>query len=134
MGPFENPFDQLQVHTISVDGTNERNLSPPLDPKSSELHPDWSPDGTKLLFRFFDYSSDPAESRAFLMEPDGGNRLDLAPGLYVELAAWSRDGSRLAVELGEPFSQLHLHTVNADGTGLTMLGAAGDTTSIAWRP
>jgi Tol biopolymer transport system component len=134
VGPFENPLDQFQIHTIAIDGNNERNLSPPVAPMSGELGPDWSPDGTKLLFHFFDYSSNPADSRAYIVDPDGGNRLDLAPGLYVGPTAWSRDGSRVALVVGEPFSEMHLYTVSSDGTGLSLLGAAGDITSIAWRP
>jgi hypothetical protein len=41
------------------------------------------PDGSKLLFSFADYSGDQSESRAYVMDPDGGNRLELAPGLNV---------------------------------------------------
>jgi hypothetical protein len=36
--------------------------------------------------------------------------------------------------VGDALSELHLYTVNGDGTELAMLGAVGDITSIAWRP
>jgi Protein kinase domain/WD40-like Beta Propeller Repeat len=135
VGPFENPLDQFHIHTIAIDGSDEQDLSPPLALRSVELFPTWSPDGSKLLFRFVDYSGESAVERAYGMDPDGQSRLELAPSLEVQSAAWSRDGSRVALVVETPvFELLHLYTVNSDGTDLTRLGAAGNITSIAWRP
>jgi len=142
VGPLENPFDQLHIHTISIDGSGERDLSPPLAPETSEFFLDWSPDGTKLLFTFFQADHLVGDSivvnrdRAMIMDRDGGNRLDLAPGLDVGSAAWSRDGTRVALVVGQtaPYGGLHLYVVNSDGTGLLNLETTGVITSIAWRP
>jgi Tol biopolymer transport system component len=129
-------YPEYHIHTIAVDGNDDRDLTPRLAPRSSEFLPAWSPDGTQLLFRFAEYLSgeNTTARRAWVMDADGRNRVDLAPGLVVELFAWSRDGSKIALVVGSTVSVQQLYVVNRDGTELTPLDAAGAISSIAWRP
>ncbi len=132
-------FPEQHIHTISVDGSDERDLTPPLALRSSEYLPDWSPDGAQLLFKVYLIDgNNTTATRAWVMDAEGGNRRELAPGLDNQLAAWSRDGSRVALLVGAlPGPQpraAQLYVVNRDGTGLAMLSDEGVFSSIAWRP
>lgn len=80
--------------------------------------PRLSPDGTKITFR---RELNPAN--VFLMNVDGSSAVGLAPGT---LAAWSPDGSKLALVADS------LGVMNADGTGIHRFGVSAS--SVAWSP
>jgi dipeptidyl aminopeptidase/acylaminoacyl peptidase len=82
-----------------------------------ELHPRWSPDGTRIAFT---RGADIA-----ILSNDGQGATDLTPGSEP---AWSPDGKRL-VFVGEN----GLFSINADGTDRRRL-TTGAHHSPAWRP
>ncbi len=72
--PDEFPADRQQLYTISVDGTNERQI--PSGDREYDLDPAWSPNGTSIAF-YHDYPSfDPG---LYVVNPDGSGRRQLDP-------------------------------------------------------
>jgi TolB protein len=80
---FDNHDD---VWSINADGTDLTRLTSSPEP---EFDPAWSPDGTRIAFRF-ERNGDP---EIWLMNADGSGRHRLTRGLSP---AWSPDGSRIA--------------------------------------
>jgi dipeptidyl aminopeptidase/acylaminoacyl peptidase len=57
----------------AADGLNRKQLSnPPQQPDYDDSDPNWSPDGTKIVF-------DREEDSIWIMDPDGTNEYDLTP-------------------------------------------------------
>lgn len=88
-----------------------------------EFSPALSPNGQRLAFIKM---TEEGNTQLYVADIDGRNEtavsLALAPGLRYGYStpAWSPDGSRLLFSAGEPGS-LHLHVVNANGSGLRQL-------------
>ena len=59
----------------------------------------------------------------FTINPDGTHEVPLLPGLPGECPRWSPDGSKISVPAVTD-GQVTVATVNADGTGSTLLGPA----------
>ena len=73
------------------------------------------------MFGRFDPEID--DFAAFTINPDGTHEFALLPGLPGECPGWSPDGSKISVPAVTD-GQLTVATVNADGTGFTLLGPA----------
>lgn len=100
------------VYTMRADGTNIQNLttsSSDVASRSSQNAPQWSPDGTRLLYS--------GEDGLHVMDADGSDPIKVADAYS---GVWSPDGSRIAF----PGMDNNLYTVAADGTGLTQLTQA----------
>jgi Tol biopolymer transport system component len=71
---------------------------------------------------------DPAidDLTAFTINPDGTHESALLPGLPGECPRWSPDGTKITVPALTEDGQVTVATVNADGTGYTLLGPAPD--------
>jgi Tol biopolymer transport system component len=75
------------------------------------------------------YRGDPVlPPQLWIMDPDGNNLAALIPDEWVGPAAWSPDGTRIALTIANPFntSGNGLYVMNADGSGrvkLPMFGA-----------
>ncbi|MES2210056.1 MAG: serine hydrolase [Chloroflexota bacterium] len=62
------------------------------------------------------------EFKGFTMRPDGSGRAAITDWPVSGIPqAWSRDGSRLAIQLDRPDLNAEIYTVAPDGTGLTRL-------------
>jgi len=92
------------LFTSAVDGSAERQVT---DPPAAAVddYPDWSPDGTRLLFtRYVDLGTDHESHRLFTVASDGGGLTPLSPdaathGDVVEAddnGVFSPDGTRIA--------------------------------------
>ena len=100
----------------------------PWDPPWDSCHvdaPDWSPDGTRLAFNSIRRS----EPQIWIVNADGSG-LHEVPGAHGFRPVWSPDGRRLAFSVDAPDEQgcrfRDLYTVNADGSGLTLLTRRAD--------
>ena len=133
------------IYAVRPDGTGRRTVwrGEPNDPTvwssrepSRVSQVSWSPDGSELLFLeggayLFD-QADLLDTRflnrvanllnaAYIVRSDGTGLRSLAPGLPSARAAWSPDGSRIAV-----YHPAHLlATVARDGTDLRFLMGLG---------
>jgi Tol biopolymer transport system component len=113
------------IWVVNTNGTSLTQLSPD---GASDMHPDWKPDGSAILF-----SSDiSGHIELFLMNANGTGRHRFTDSSGNKRdACWSPDGTRIAytVYFAPPASSIHV--MNADGSGDTALT---DTTYSNGRP
>jgi Tol biopolymer transport system component len=107
------------IYTIDPDGSNLTQLT--FDGWINHL-PDWSPDGSKIVF-----SSDRAGSfrhercNIFVMEADGSNVVQLTSGDYLDhQPVWSPDGSKI-VFIRRVEDTWELYVMDSDGSNLAQL-------------
>ena len=104
-----------EIYIMDSDGTHVVRLT---NNQVDDAAPLLSPDGSRITFR---RATNP--SSVFVMNPDGSGQIGLAPG---QMAAWSPDGSRLALVTDS------LCVMNSDATGKRSLGVGA--TFAAWKP
>ena len=123
----------VQTYVVNADGTG---LMPLL--AAEDEFPVWSPDGSRIAF----ISSRGGTRSVYVMRADGSDvrRVSNLPGEVTfaqswghrenDRTPWSPDGTRIAFNnLGE---QGGLYVVNADGSDLRLLSAAGEFNG--WSP
>jgi regulation of enolase protein 1 (concanavalin A-like superfamily)/dipeptidyl aminopeptidase/acylaminoacyl peptidase len=127
--PFSGNHD---ICVINVDGSGFARLT---DDPGADDEPDWSPDGTSIVFTTGRYGG----TEIAVMRPDGSNVTPLIPGLQASTPSWSSNGTRVAFVEYLPFDPDAPNTIiqfidliNADGSGLIEFVAAGFGPS--WRP
>src|SRR5204863_8600689 len=116
------------IYTMGVDGSNQKRLT---ISSAAELHPAWSPTGTKIAFDRSGSTDD-----IYLMNPDGTGQARLpisnAPGCFpaasVHKPEWSPNGQRIAFywtagpdcqfEVG---ATTRIETIRPDGTDQRVL-------------
>lgn len=109
------------IYTVNTDGTDVTQLTF----SGSNTSPDWSPDGTRILF----YSG----AGIFEMDADGSNVRQLLSG-SAERPTWSPDGSHIAFVRSKDDVRT-LFVMNADGSNATALTSGLDWNGhIAWAP
>ena len=125
----------FQLNIAKKDGTEVEVLTELLTP--SYVHPDWSPDGTKLTFDLLrKRGTHVMDLQTRIIEP-------LLPELQLQIynAKWSPDGKRIAFA-GIPknkainFDDMRVYIVNIDGTGLKQVvgGAGPGAYQPVWSP
>jgi len=93
-----------------------------------------NPPNGRIVFK--SWNSSTGESGFSVMNADGSGRFILRhwpPEVFAYEAAWSPDGSRVAVELGVLGFDFNIWVMNKDGTDLTRL-TTGDDGRSAWSP
>jgi dipeptidyl aminopeptidase/acylaminoacyl peptidase len=91
--------------------------SPPDD--TDDRVPDWSPDGSKIVFQRPGQSS----VEIWVVDADGGNPTRITSGETHFVPAWSPDGLKI-VFVHDSFEEqvyLEIYTMNADGSNQTPL-------------
>jgi uncharacterized repeat protein (TIGR01451 family) len=120
-----------RIYVMDSDGGNRRRLTytAAADEFAPESYTDpvWSPDGTKIAF-LSNLDVQINQSRLYVMNANGTNITRLSNGLYAGRPTWSPDGTKLA--FGDAGV---IKTVNADGTGETVISGANDS-APAWSP
>jgi len=112
-----------QVWTMNIDGTDAVQLTSGDD---FSVHPDWSPDGTRIAF-----TRGSQANTVWVMNADGSNQTQISPpGIWASFPSWSPEGDQIAFSAnGEVW------IMNVDGSDAhsvaTLPGSAG---GPAWGP
>ena len=117
--------EEAIVHSVRYDGTDLRRVWSGGPDNSIELinQVSWSPDGSEILFVYRDINGTSYYNGIYVVRPDGSGLRSLhSRGTYI-LAAWSPDGSRIAVydSATGRASFSRISTVSRDGTDLRVL-------------
>ncbi len=116
---FYGPFG---LHTINIDGTNERRLTEVLPTLQAGGRLRWSPDGSRFLFGNSGWNNggiatiylDGTGFTPLTRPADNSRVYDLNP-------SWSPDGSLIVFARSQFFASANIYVMNADGSGTKQL-------------
>jgi TolB protein len=117
------PPEISQIFTVDAAGQNARNVSGTLG-STSDFHPDWSPDGSKIVFARYDGIN---LDEIYVMAANGSGQTRLSPGTNANRPRWSPDGRQVVFDLGGSW----VKTMPASGGVPTTLTTGWDP---AWQP
>lgn len=114
------------VWTAAIDGTGAVNLTEVAGMTGVNCFPDWSPDGSKILFQHSDPvgSQPPCEAgfRLWIMDADGGNAHEVAPHVSSSMfeASWAPNAARLLCRRyeGGDINNGEAITIGTDGSSI----------------
>ena len=125
-----------EIYVMDDTGGNQRRLT---NNSFNDIHPAWSPDGTKIVFDSDrnDLSDNLIRmSEIYSMETDGSNQVRLTTGSSSNFGpGWSPDGSRIVFN-SERDGNVEIYVMNADGSGqmrLTRNSVVADR-APSWSP
>jgi TolB protein len=122
-----------EIYIVEPDGSGLVNLT-------NNIYDDsvlgWSPDGTDIIFRSNrDQGGLPNTYDLYVMNSDGTNPVRLSNSGYVEAAAWSPDGTKIAYS--QYTGPTGIFIINPDGSGqmeLQCQAAPVDSFDFSWSP
>ncbi|HBE62937.1 MAG TPA: TolB protein [Rhodopirellula baltica] len=121
VSPSSDPKPVLSV--VRIDGTDLRDLA---EPNETLLHvgsPDWSPDGTQIVYD--QQAGSTLTARLMRVDKTGGDPVDLGFG---SMPTFSPDGKRIAFSA----ARQGVGIMDADGSNRTILDSSG--WGIQWSP
>jgi Tol biopolymer transport system component len=128
--------NDVNLFTIRTDGTGRRQLTSH-DPRMSwsAFDPDWSPDGSRLVYT---EGGSACSIRLVTAKPDGTDkrRLDSFPGCNMYDPSWSPDGRTLAfvTDWLQPTDGGGAYTIRPDGSALRRLPIQEEIGRPSWQP
>ncbi len=134
-------FPPRNIYVMGSDGSDVRQIT---SGEFSEVAPDWSPDGSRIVFsstRCCATESSGGNYALYTMDPDGSDLRQLTSGSESDVSpAWSPDGNQIAyvrfpTSDSSDTNPWQIWVLNADGTDprrLTNEGRYDD--AVAWSP
>ena len=118
-----------EIYTIHSDACNLIRLT---SNENYDIYPDWSPDGTELLFGSYRNSDD----GLYVMDSNGANQTNLTSYLDETYPAdWSPDGSQLSYVYNGGGYNDDIWLINSDGTNRHLLAStSGYDNYPKWSP
>jgi TolB protein len=113
-GRFDPDLNGFSLWAANPDGTQQRRLT-----QVSGLFSDWSPDGTRIAFDFFD---DVGNENIATIDPEGGHPHQLTFGAGIhEVPRWSPDGRWITFDASpllpdDPEFSTAIWVMRSDGT------------------
>lgn len=116
-----------QIYAMNADGTKLKNLTN--DDSTNNAHPDWSPDGRRIVFVSQAVGEGGRKVDIYLMDADGKNRRRLAGTEHIDWEpAFSPDGRQIIFSSGDG----SINRVDANGENFKRLFHRGF--SPVWSP
>jgi TolB protein len=107
------------LYVVAVDGTGLLRLSPPGMAVECCASPEWSPDGSRVVFAG---ESGPEEWAIYTVGADGSDRQQISPLVGWAFAPrWSPDGRTIAFTQSTVSEGAEIFVVQPDGTGVVQL-------------
>ncbi len=104
----------FDLHVANFDGTNNVKI---LGTSSSDSHPSWSPDGTKIV-----YVCNGGSQQICTVNADGTGRVQLTnESLDNDNPSWSPDGTKIVYQKTAGSNGVDVFVMNADGSNKTAL-------------
>jgi TolB protein len=123
------PADTLALYVLNADGSPSRcpdgsveqfcRITPVA--LSAGDHPDWSPDGSRILFRSNGKTDDPTGSQLYSVRPDGTDLEQIShfpPGTAVLSYSYSPNGQWITVSLSGVDGQPDVYVMRTNGRAL----------------
>ena len=113
-----NQFVKQAIYTVKADGSGLRRLTP--FSLAAGDGPDWSPDGSKILFRSPE-NEDFLHSQLYTVRPDGRHLKQVThvpDGTHLYSALFSPDGRRITLGLEGTGGAADVYTMRTDGSDL----------------
>jgi TolB protein len=117
-----------EIAIMNADGSGVTRLTSaePDTPGLVSGSPDWSPDGTRIVFT----RAGPIDSSLLIINSDGTGLQVLDEPFYTGVPAWSPDSSRIAF-----YSNDQVFVMHADGSNpINLTAAEGHNTYPDWSP
>src|ERR1051325_9865870 len=110
--------DEFSICVMNADGTNFRQITEHRGDKVPQYHPDWSPDGKKIVYTFFTFAGTDGTEHIQTMTPEGKNIERIVSGTqFNQHPIWSPDSKKVAfcsMRDGHP----EIYVVDADGKNI----------------
>jgi len=132
---------RFQIYVMNSDGssvgqltfadTARDSLTNHVQDTTSNFHPDWSPDGTKIAFA----STRDTNPQIFVMDPNGSNVVRLTHNSAEDAQpAWSPNGTKIAFATNRDGND-EIYVMNANGSAqVNLTNHAGSDLAPAWSP
>ena len=126
----------FEIIVMNVDGSGQTNVTNSGPSGVWNIHPAWSPDGSRIAFARGTFGGD---LEIYVMNPDGSGQTNLTnnPGALDWDPTWSPDGTKIAFEGRGGVTNPEIFVMNADGSNQTRLTFTADLIGDgcpAWSP